>query len=321
MSCEEREVYPVDPAELEQLSLFEGVDLGGFSDILLGSEARELQPGDMLLEKEKVNGRMYILLEGRLSIHLQADSDAIAVLERGDTAGDMSVITGQATSAYVKADTHCRLMGLDGQLLWGMFERSSQLARNMLHMYAKRLVHLNTVITSAQQLQQEYRHHATTDPLTGLYNRRWLNESLAFEISRCQLRQRPLTVLVVDIDHFKLYNDTHGHVAGDQALKATAHAVLVALRGSDMAVRYGGEEIVIVLPGADVAEGEKVAQRLHRAVMDEDIRAHDGAELPKVTISIGVAQMVSGDSAEQLIARADAALYRAKAAGRNCTSR
>lgn len=321
MNCERSMPYPVDPTELEQLNLFQGIDLSEFHEILQCSELKELSPGELLIEKSQVNGRMYVLLEGRLSIHLQIDSDAIAVLERGDTAGDMSVVTGEPTSAYVRADTHCRLLGLEGELLWAMFERSVTLARNILQMYARRLLHLNMVITSAQQLQQEYRHHATTDPLTGLYNRRWLNESLAFEISRCQLRQRPLTVLVADIDHFKLYNDSHGHVAGDQALKATARAVLVALRGSDMAVRYGGEEIVVVLPGADVVEGEKVACRLHVAVGEEDIRGHDGGELPPVTISIGLAQMVGGDSPEQLIARADMALYRAKDNGRNCTSR
>ena len=306
---------------LGELRLFAGVDLSKFSDVFAASCTRELTPGESLLEKGQENTNMFVLLDGRLSVHTQPDGDAIALLERGDIIGDMSIVTGQPTSAFVRADTYARLLEMSGPTLWQLFDNCPAFARNLLRIYARRLAHLNLVINSAQQLQQEYRVHATTDPLTGLYNRRWLNESLAFEISRAQLRKRPLTVLVVDIDHFKQYNDRYGHVAGDQALKAVAEAVLIALRGSDMAVRYGGEEIVVVLPGADIEEGDKVAGRLHHAVAEQPIVAHDGSALPQVTISIGLASMFPGDSSEQLIARADEALYRAKAAGRNCTSR
>jgi diguanylate cyclase (GGDEF)-like protein len=305
---------------LGELSLFRGVDLSRFRILFRDAVTREINPGDVLLEKGQESPQVFVLLDGRLSVHTQLDGDAIALLERGDVVGDMSVVSGQAISAFVRADTHCRLLELTGEALWTLFDEDRAFARNLLTIYARRIANLNLVVNSAQRLQQEYRVHATTDPLTGLYNRRWLNESLAFEISRAQLRKRPLTVMVADIDHFKQYNDEHGHVAGDQALKAVADAVLVALRGSDMAVRYGGEEIVVVLPGADVIEAHKVADRLHRAVDEQEIVAHDDAPLPPVTISIGLASMINGDSPEQLIARADDALYRAKANGRNCTA-
>ncbi len=321
MSCDTQDIDPVEFGELTQLGLFEGVDVADFGELLCDAEVLELPPGELLLEKDQLNERLFVLLDGRLAIHLQADGDAIAVLGKGDIAGDISIITQQPTSAYVRADTHCRLLALCGETMWAMFERSPRLGRNLLQLFARRLVNLNQVINSAQQLQEEYRQHATTDPLTGLYNRRWLNESLAFEISRCQLRHRPLAVLIVDIDHFKLYNDQHGHVAGDQALKAVANSVLIALRGSDMAVRYGGEEIVVMLPGAEMDEAEKVAARLHGVVADQYIVGHDGEALPGVTISIGLAEVAPGDTPDSLIARADQALYRAKATGRNSTSR
>lgn len=305
---------------LGELSLFRGVALSRFEILFRDAAVREIHPGDVLLEKGQEDPQVFVLLDGRLSIHTQLDGDAIALLERGDIVGDMSVVSGQAVSAFVRADTRCQLLELAPDALWTLFDESREFARNLLTIYARRIGNLNLVVNSAQRLQQEYRVHATTDPLTGLYNRRWLNESLAFEISRAQLRKRPLTVMVADIDHFKQYNDQHGHVAGDQALKAVADAVLVALRGSDMAVRYGGEEMVVVLPGADVSEAQKVADRLHRAVDEQEIVAHDDTPLPPVTISIGLASMINGDSPEQLIARADEALYRAKAKGRNCTS-
>ena len=304
---------------LGQLSLFRGVDPCDIAPLLREARQRDLAPGDVLLEKDQFNPRVFILLEGRLSVHTQLDRDAIALLEAGDVVGDMSVVTGQPASAFVRSDTHCRLIDLPADALWAVFDESRPFARNLLRLYVRRIANLNLVVNSAQRLQQEYRVHATTDPLTGLYNRRWLNESLAFEISRAQLRKRPLTVMVADIDNFKQYNDQHGHVAGDQALKGVAAAVLVALRGSDMAVRYGGEELVVVLPGAELEEARKVAERLHRAVADQPIIGHDDTPLPPVTLSIGLANMVGGDSPEQLIARADQALYRAKHQGRNCT--
>jgi len=316
-----RETGAIDYLDaLGELALFQGVGAADIAPCLQEASVRELAPGDVLLEKDQHSPYVFILLEGRVSVHTQLDSDAIALLEAGDVVGDMSVVTGQPASAFARADTHCRLIEFPAGSLWGVFRQSQAFACNLLQLYARRIANLNLVIHSAQRLQQEYRVHATTDPLTGLYNRRWLNESLAFEISRAQLRKRPLSVLVADLDHFKQYNDQHGHVAGDQALKAVAAAVLVALRGSDMAVRYGGEELVVILPGADLVEAHKVAARLHQAVADQPIIAHDETALPPVTLSIGLAAMVGGDSPDQLIARADQALYRAKQQGRNCTA-
>ena len=317
------ETSAVETADLktfEELSLFRGVDLSEFHRVFRAARILDITPGAVLLEKGQPNPRVFVLLDGRLSIHTQLDSDAIALLERGDVVGDMSIVNGRPVSAFVRADTYCRLLELSGEDLWILFDQSRAFARNLLRLYARRISNLNLVVNSAQRLQQEYRVHATTDPLTGLYNRRWLAESLAFEISRAQLRKRPLTVMVADIDNFKQYNDEHGHVAGDQALKAVAAAVLIALRGSDMAVRYGGEEILVMLPGADVAEARKVADRLHRTVAEQQIVGHDESPLPPVTISIGLASMIGGDSPEQLIARADEALYRAKDMGRDCTA-
>ncbi|MGD8207678.1 MAG: diguanylate cyclase, partial [Thiohalocapsa sp.] len=224
------------------------------------------------------------------------------------------------TSTYVRADTDCRLLVVGRNTLWRLFEESPSFARNFIRVFPRRLAHLHKILRAVQQLHEEYKQQSTTDPLTGLYNRRWLEDSLSFELSRCQLRRRPLSLLMVDIDHFKRYNDDHGHMAGDEALKAVARAVLVALRGSDLAVRYGGEEIVVILPGVDLRESERVAERLHHAVAAARILGADGRVLPAVTVSIGVAQMVAENTPEQLLAQVDQALYRAKRQGRNCTS-
>jgi len=110
----------VDRRELSSLAVFKDVDLQRFSSQLQDSQIRFLQPGETLFEKEQLNDRMYVILDGRLSVHFQKHEDAIAVLEKGDPVGEMSIIGGQPTSAFVKADTRCRLLAVSRQNLWAM---------------------------------------------------------------------------------------------------------------------------------------------------------------------------------------------------------
>ncbi|MGI9304943.1 MAG: diguanylate cyclase [Gammaproteobacteria bacterium] len=299
--------------------LFAGVDLDQCQDSLSRCRVRELCAGETLINRGQRNERMYVVLSGRLNIHLHDEKDAIAVLREGDLVGEMSIIVGQPTSATVKAESDCRLLEIAERILWQLVSSDSRFARNLLRMFARRLMNVNSLIQHAQAQQEKYRHHANTDALTGLYNRRWLNDNLPYEMTRCTLRNRPLSLLIVDIDHFKRFNDSHGHLAGDQALKSVAQALQVGLRGVDMAVRYGGEEIMVILPGADLIEAERVAARLHHAVNDAIILDRDGSRLPGVTVSIGISEMRASDGDEDVILRADAALYQAKSRGRNRT--
>jgi diguanylate cyclase (GGDEF)-like protein len=307
--------------DLAPLRIFEGVELSCLEHVAAVSAVSSLRRGTLLFDLDQSNDQVFVVLEGMLAVHLHLEAQPIAVIGRGEIAGEVAVLGEQGTSAYVRADTDCELLALGRQTLWWLFDESHDFARNLIRVFPRRLAELHRVIRSVQQLHDEYRQHATTDPLTGLYNRRWLDESLGFEVSRCQLRERPLCLLMIDIDHFKPYNDSHGHMAGDAALRAVARAVLTGLRGSDLAVRFGGEEILVILPGLDLAGAGQVAERLHEAIAGETIEAHGGRRLPAVTVSIGVSEMRPDDSSDALVERADAALYRAKAAGRNRTAR
>ncbi|MFP5502288.1 MAG: GGDEF domain-containing protein, partial [Candidatus Sericytochromatia bacterium] len=153
------------------------------------------------------------------------------------------------------------------------------------------------------------------DPLTGLLNRRTLDDALMRMVAFARRSGHPLSLLMLDLDHFKRVNDTHGHEAGDAVLKAFASVLSGSLRASDMAVRYGGEEFLAVLPdtGTDAALG--VAEKLRRAV--ENLAIPMGEAVVRPTVSIGVATLAAGESGEALIGRADRALYRAKGEGRN----
>ncbi len=156
-----------------------------------------------------------------------------------------------------------------------------------------------------------------TDGLTGLYNHRHMMDTLTQEAQRSRRQQHPLSVILLDVDHFKRFNDTHGHQAGDEALKRVAALLAEATREVDCLARYGGEEFLIMLPETDLAGAAEVAERIRSRVASEPFTV--GRNYTTVTLSVGVAEFpIDGDEPTSVIACADAALYRAKREGRNC---
>jgi len=159
---------------------------------------------------------------------------------------------------------------------------------------------------------------AITDSLTGLYNRRYMESHLTTLVEQAATRGKPLTALVLDIDYFKAINDTHGHDAGDDVLREFATRIRKAIRGIDLACRYGGEEFVIVMPETDMAVATVVAERLRRRIASERFSIQQVASAIEVTISVGIATLdTADDTAASILKRADQALYRAKRDGRN----
>jgi diguanylate cyclase (GGDEF)-like protein len=155
-----------------------------------------------------------------------------------------------------------------------------------------------------------------TDSLTGLYNRKHLMETLDKEVSRCQRHSHSFSLMVIDIDHFKKYNDTYGHLAGDEVLSRLASVFKESIRSSDYAARYGGEEFIVMLPEIGPEQGVEAAERIRHQVAEQ--RFGNEGEPIKVTISVGVASYPdNGEDAESVIKKADEALYEAKEMGRN----
>lgn len=157
---------------------------------------------------------------------------------------------------------------------------------------------------------------AVTDPLTGTYNREFLQQRLPAEIEQAADRDRPLSIAIVDVDHFKPVNDQHGHGVGDLVLAEVARRLRSAIRGGDLLVRYGGEEFIAVLPKADAGRAWEVGERMRQRVAERAFEVGDGLAL-LLRISVGVAQWRSGEKMPDLIQRADVALYAAKQRGRN----
>ncbi|HET9823323.1 MAG TPA: diguanylate cyclase [Burkholderiaceae bacterium] len=166
------------------------------------------------------------------------------------------------------------------------------------------------------RLREALRAAALRDPLTGLYNRRFLDETAPRELERARRSGTPLSLVSVDLDHFKRFNDHHGHAAGDLVLRATARTMADGLRATDIVCRVGGEEIVALLPGASAEEARERVQTLCLALSALSLQ-HEGQPLPAVTLSVGVAEAAPGLSLEAVFRAADEALYTAKAQGRN----
>jgi diguanylate cyclase (GGDEF)-like protein len=197
-------------------------------------------------------------------------------------------------------------------------------ARTGLRYGVDELSHIARAIDEAaeglERLLNLLREQTIHDPLTSLYNRRFLDESLKQELGKAQRNGKPVGVIMIDIDHFKKINDTHGHGIGDAVLVAVAKALLDNVRTGDIVCRFGGEEFAIVLPGANLNITKGRAEAL-RSLVEQLNLEHLQAPVGRVTISLGAAVFPDhGTDEEALLRSADAALYAAKASGRNRTA-
>ena len=167
--------------------------------------------------------------------------------------------------------------------------------------------------TILEQLHRE----AFTDALTGVANRRVLDECLSEMMLSCHEDRLPLCLMMIDIDYFKKLNDTYGHAVGDAVLKNTSATLTTYVRTTDVVSRYGGEEFAVITPGVDLTMARRLSERIRMAVQQQDLPAEVARK--EVTVSIGLTAMEDGDEPDTILNRADDALYRAKNAGRNCT--
>ena len=209
-------------------------------------------------------------------------------------------------------DTDPRLLV---ETLLSELSRAATRATRLETQFAEKSRELDMIRDSLSKSEER----ARTDTLTGLPNRRALEEFFPTAQAEAMEQGQPLSVFLIDIDHFKQFNDKFGHGVGDQVLRLVGKALRERVREDDLPARYGGEEMIAVLPGADLDNCTVVAERLRTALADCRItRRSTGEALPGITVSIGVSQFRYGETMEELIDRCDRALYQAKKSGRNC---
>lgn len=303
--------------ELAKTKLFVGVSSDAMSRLLEWCKVVDAEPGLVLIEAGSSNESVYVVLDGTLHVHLSSiEHPAHAVLSEGDCAGEMSIIEGRETSASVVVGAPSRLLVIPKDVLWSLINSSHGVARNMLYILSGRLRQDNEAVKESIRLQVEFETMAFVDGLTGLHNRRWLDQAFRRQVERNLRDRQPLSMLMMDIDHFKRYNDAYGHLAADKSLRSVAATLNDNLRPGDLLARFGGEEFALVLLNTDREQAMAVAERLRKAVADTEIIG--APEMPKVTVSVGCTQLSANDTLERILERADSALYLAKNAGRNC---
>ncbi|HEY0063284.1 MAG TPA: GGDEF domain-containing protein [Telluria sp.] len=301
------------------LQLFRDADHEQLAPMLAACPVVRIGAGQPV--EDPARARMYIVLSGALAVAADTESGmadgTVSRILPGESVGEQAVLDESANLSAMSAIVDSELLVIDGALVWKMIDLSGGLARNLLRMLSFRIRAANALLRRRQKLGEFYRQLSMNDGLTGLYNRSWLSDMLPKMVATAHRAGTPLALIMIDLDHFKMFNDTHGHLTGDDALRAAASVISVALRPSDFAVRYGGEEMMVILPETSELLAVLVAERLVARMREAPIFPDMRLPLPHVTASVGVASLAPGMDEQGLIAAADAALYRAKNGGRD----
>lgn len=305
--------------ELEQLSIFKNVSFEAVEGILENSPRVTLEVGERLLQAGTKNHTLYLILSGKLAVQLLASNHSqIFYLNSGQTVGEMSLIDGGDISADVLAAEQSELLAVSEQSFWRLVDVSHEFSKNLLEELASRMRKSNCVIKQNVQLRNRFKRQAYVDVLTGLRNRRWLSENFEKVAGRCFRNSQPLSLILGDIDRFKDVNDTWGHLIGDEVLSEFSEIIKRSIRPSDVAIRYGGEEFVLLLPNTFLHMAVQVAERLRSLTEAYFKKKSQDKNYPAVTVSFGVSYGENSDKEfRTIIQEADDALYKAKNSGRN----
>jgi diguanylate cyclase (GGDEF)-like protein len=302
--------------------LFTNVPEHVIAQVTAGCLTRDVPAGELLIKRGRPNHSIFVILSGGLDVHLSGpDTPPHVHLGKGDIAGEVSLLDRDVASGWVRSTEPTEVLEVDSEQLWTLIEEAPEVARNLLRVMSGRIRHDNEVLAEAERLQQHFERAATVDGLTGLRNRRWMDEAFGRQLTRTVRRDQPASCLMIDLDWFKQLNDRFGHLVGDAVLCRVAQVLARHLRPPDLLARYGGEEFAVLLPNTDTDEAEVIGERLRSAVAAPDDSEPGGGSLPHSTVSVGVATAHLSDSLPALLSLADEALYRAKSLGRNRVSR
>ena len=300
----------------EDSSLFVQTLPGSFGD--LGPLGREqaLEAGATLWREGDPGDHVVLLLEGRLEVSHQAPDGEDIILRHlypGAVAGEMAALDGQVRSATVRARGASKALVVPASRFRQFLRERPDVLEQLFWLQLERVRSLTWRVSRTH-------HRAITDPLTGLYNYGFFRERLAMELERAQLTGDPLALVMFDIDHFKGYNDTHGHQEGNKVLAKVAEILRRTGRRGDVVARYGGEEFVALLYGAGASDAWRFAETFRNAVSAQAFPGEAGKPPDHITVSGGVAAFPEDAQDDlTLIKSADTRLYQAKNAGRNRT--
>lgn len=310
--------------ELDQIThvvadapLFQGVAKEELAACLADAREVSLASGELLLDPAIPNADIFIVLEGRVLVCLEpAAGNPIKQLGVGDCVGELSIIDDQPPSAYVVAASPCRLLAIAQSALWDLLWRQQLLALNLLRILASRIRENNAVIHSSLELRREQTREAESDQLTGLRTRAWADDVFPRQLDLCEHVGQHVSFLLLDIDYFARLNEFYGETAGDEALRHVGRVVCRNLRANDLCARFGGDEVVILMPATEAARARLTAERVRAAIAAAPMQLPDGLSL-SLTVSGGLVEWHPGLAYDALCEAAGSALAKAKGSGRN----
>lgn len=300
---------------IHQSKIFAGVNVEDLSHLISDCTLLDVAAGQTLIQANTKNEHFSIILTGTMRVYLEAEiNDQFITLMPGDCVGELSIFDGSSTSALVVAETDSLLLSIKEETLWRLVKASHNFSRNLLLMLAKRMRNDNDIIINSLRHQHELEKIANIDGLTGLYNRRWMNEFFKRQINRAKSDKKPLALMLADLDHFKKVNDQYGHVVGDEVLSSVASVLPHQFRPTDLLARFGGEEFAMLLPNTDLEQATQIAERVREAIASTRVEFYPDIQ---PTLSLGLVNLLPNDDMNSLLIRADHALYQAKKNGRN----
>jgi len=303
-------------ADLKQFTIFDHVDDKTLERLIGKHEVIEYKVGEHLISRFKNNEFVFLLLEGQAKVYLSEGAESLNNIYSGESMGEISVLDGRPASVFVIAVKPCKVIKVSKEDTWLLIESSHAFTKNLLHILVDCIRMVNDQVDSSIQLQQKMATMANRDALTGLYNRHWFDEHFDGLLLRCIEANQDFSYIMIDIDHFKQVNDVYGHAAGDLVLQQTGLILSDHARTQDAAVRYGGEEMSLILPNTNLEQALNIAERLRKTIAETEFTLADQSNI-SITISLGCATYTGAEDKQQLMKIADDALYQAKKNGRN----
>jgi diguanylate cyclase (GGDEF)-like protein len=303
---------------LTRFEIFSGVAPDSIRQWLTRMEVREYEAGSLLLDPDSAGEQLAVLFEGQASIHTEDPSTpAIATLTDGESYGEFTVYNGRTPPIYVTAQTETRALLIPKPVLLELLDHSHEFCRNLLYQLASSTPLERAPDEQHKLIDEPYELHASVDSLTALYNLRWIQAYFQrfFERSKINNTFETLTIVMVDLDGFRSFNQALGTPAGDQALKRTADAIRESLRPTDIVARFGGDKFLTILSGTLDSDAMEVAERIRSTIEKITLQSDKGAV--SLSASLGIAQLKPTDNLDAILAAVDSALHMAKSGGRN----
>ena len=310
---------------LQHVNILSTLTMNEINEILHYFNIVDIKKNKTLFEQGDAGDAMYIVIKGKVisTINLpDGNVQKIAEFEKGDFFGDMSIIEQAPRSATCKAIENTSLFEIDEKEFFELMDKypdiSIKIMHKMLSIITFRLRNASEFLLDMVQWGEDARNRAITDQLTGVYNRRFLDDAIDDFFRTAKKKNKPLSLIMIDLDYFRDINDHYGHDMGDKAILVIVDTLKKNLREKDIIARYGGDEFTIILPGTGPEDAEEISNNIRKKVHEIDLLKKLKGPVKKLSLSMGASSYpYCAKSLKVLREKADKALYQAKEDGRN----